>query len=1146
MSQPTVFGPSAAVTMTNLALYGGSYVLTPLEFANQVTQATANQYAFANQLALPFVNSPMTTSQYVNVVLTNMGVNAEPLNSAVVAYMNSVGRANWGTVTLQLGQILSTLTGDVTYGPAANAWNALVTDNFAEWTGTAPVPGSNIAMTTTANELVVGTGGDDKFSGSTTTFQGGDTVRGGGGNDVLMLSLQAGLYNNVTTQGVNRIEIDADGDVTVGASKFSTELQSILITNKSTGNMVLNDLQEDSRNSIMFELNDVAADVTLNFDQQALLGASTVEVKLTEVTGALALVGENGEAIETTILDVQDVKGAASTLKSLSATGGTTLEIKGGLAGQAFTITAPLPSTLTTVNAASAAGVFAGNLVLDVTGNGASKALALTGGSGDDKINIGDGYGDGDVLNGGAGADEITINFTTSVDTTRAAAMTKFETANVAFNAPVSFEGAAVDDLKTINLNASTSRADFNRMDSTLTTLNIKANLAQGVEVDYDGVAFASLDINIEGTTKDVVSPATAAIGNAGNTAAIRVINADVVNLTTKAAGNVTLEAALQLDDRDANGRSTSVLNIQSQSDFDLTILGSVDGGGILSAIVDSNDVQEVTVQTNKFGRIFAGNADVAFMEDADALQNLTIKSSTDGDIEMGLIGARDFLGDFGDNPSDLETITIDAALSSTITQWGIDADDTFAGSGSASTVNTINITGGRSSTVNLFGSFGAFGSLVNDRGNNVQGPVSKVGAVTGDNWLQSASIGTVMINTSGLVQGEIDAAYDLNDGGASETIFNNLIGLDQQVQQGGSNVMVSGSGNVTGLYFQDEVAALVDATGLTSTAANHTVFLSEATSGFSPLPGASTGYNIDVPVPIASYTFAVLANDPNNAPASKGFTFRGTESGDLVFATDSADTLAGNGGADLLVGYGGADTIDGGAGNDVLFGDSMDPNRGLAGNAQNVGNDNIVGGAGNDWIIGGGNAANKAGTLETLTGGAGLDVFAYVFDSASLVNALVANPAYTEAGKSTTLALGGQDVITDYTPGVDVIRIDAGGSGDGDNTYAIAYYASQTAVATNIGSGAAGDVQIVVRRGDYNANGTFNQSATGADYQVLFAANGADFSGGAFGMANRTTLFPAAFAGGGTDFTEAVHEIGILGLAAQGGSLTTSDFVFV
>ncbi|MBK8359108.1 MAG: hypothetical protein IPL15_09015 [Comamonadaceae bacterium] len=74
MSQPTVFGPSAAVTMTNLALYGDSYVLTPLEFANQVNQATPNVYAFANQLAAPFVNSPMTTTAYVKMVLANMGM----------------------------------------------------------------------------------------------------------------------------------------------------------------------------------------------------------------------------------------------------------------------------------------------------------------------------------------------------------------------------------------------------------------------------------------------------------------------------------------------------------------------------------------------------------------------------------------------------------------------------------------------------------------------------------------------------------------------------------------------------------------------------------------------------------------------------------------------------------------------------------------------------------------------------------------------------------------------------------------------------------------------------------------------------------------------------------------------------------------
>ena len=236
MSQPTVFGASQAVTMMNLALYGDSYVMAPAEFANQALVAgdtAATQYAFANQIAQPLANSS-STDAYVTLVLGHMGVDANPLHDAVVAYMNSVGKANWGTVTLQLGQILSGLTGDVTYGAAANAWNAEVSANFIEWSGATPVLGNNFAMTTKANENIVGTSEDDTFTGTgdpagSRTYQGGDTVTGGAGYDTLMLSLFSGTYNNVTTSSVQRIVIDADGDVTVGASLFDTTLSSIQI-----------------------------------------------------------------------------------------------------------------------------------------------------------------------------------------------------------------------------------------------------------------------------------------------------------------------------------------------------------------------------------------------------------------------------------------------------------------------------------------------------------------------------------------------------------------------------------------------------------------------------------------------------------------------------------------------------------------------------------------------------------------------------------------------------------------------------------------------------------------------------------------------------------------------------------------------------
>jgi hypothetical protein len=90
-------------------------------------------------------------------------------------------------------------------------------------------------------------------------------------------------------------------------------------------------------------------------------------------------------------------------------------------------------------------------------------------------------------------------------------------------------------------------------------------------------------------------------------------------------------------------------------------------------------------------------------------------------------------------------------------------------------------------------------------------------------------------------------------------------------------------------------------------------------------------------------------------------------------------------------------------------------------------------------------------------------------------------------------------------------------------------------------------DVQVVVRRGDYNlTTGTFTQfgvgSGAGADYQVLFMTDGEQFRGTRWVHVSRA---PGAFAGGGSDFNAASHEIAVLGLAAAGGSLSTTDIVF-
>ena len=1146
MSQPTVFGASQAVTMMNLALYGDSYVLTPAEFANQANQATntaSGQYAYANLIAQPA--SVLSTDAYVTLVLGHMGVDANPLHDAVVAYMNSVGVANRGTVTLQLGQILSGLTLDVTYGAAANAWNALVSANFAEWTGTAPVPGSNVAMTTVANENVVGTSGDDSFSGSTGTYQGGDTVTGGAGADSLMLALASGTYNNVSLSSVERVVVDADGDVTVSASRYTTGVNSIGITNKTQGSVTLFDLQEAGP-GLTFDLNDVSADVTLNFDQQAAQGANAVDVTLTEVTGALSLVGEGVEAIETVNLHVADLKGAASMLKSLGATKATTLNIDGGLAGQKFVIAAPLPATLATVDAST----FVGNLVLDST----AMDYKVLMGTGNDKLIAGDAYGDNDTISGGAGSDIVAVNFTTNTDVTREATMTGVETLDAVFNASVSFEGNKVDDLATINLGttnavdldplsatgyktgtaASTSRADFNRMDATLATVNFTANANQGLEVDYDAVFGVNPELTLNITGK------TSTIGNAGGSS-VRVINASTVNLNHNGTVAATLANGLQVDDNLVGGHTTNV-SITNNSDADLTI--ATLGPAPLyfgTAIVDGNTVQNLNITSTKSGDIFAGDGLFALMAEADNLQRFTVSSATASNLILGGVGTdATFNG-----ASDLEFVSISAGVASTIQQWGIDADNSPGiGGAGAATVSTILVNGATASTIVLGG------SPATDLNVSV-GPEDRNdvrGDAYGGNWLQAASIGTMTINSVGTtVAGTVEFSSDMDDQSDLEVHVTGLIGLDLQSQQAGSKITVSGSALVTGLYFHDEVVTTIDASALTNKATHGTVDDKILTNADNDVSGAEDD-NLTPLLSIGSthaffaYSFYVIADDEVHGPAStgtgsSGFTFLGSVGSDFVYATGSTDNLSGNAGNDFLVGYAGNDTVDGGDGDDVLFGDDLGPSGDGSTIFRETGNDVLMGGAGNDVLIGGNNDIGVVGGLlgDYLTGGAGNDAF--VFHLETITNGVTVS---TELGKSTNTVK--QDFITDFTPGQDTIFIQ---NDNGDNTYAIAYYNSNVADATFIANGGT-DVQVVIRRGDYNlTTGTFTQfgvgSGAGADYQVLFMQDGNDF---AFSALARIAA-PAAWAGGGVDFVAASHEIAVLGLAAAGGSLSTSDIVF-
>ena len=126
-----------------------------------------------------------------------------------------------------------------------------------------------------------------------------------------------------------------------------------------------------------------------------------------------------------------------------------------------------------------------------------------------------------------------------------------------------------------------------------------------------------------------------------------------------------------------------------------------------------------------------------------------------------------------------------------------------------------------------------------------------------------------------------------------------------------------------------------------------------------------------------------------------------GNRHDDTLIGDDGADLLRGGGQNDLLKGGQGNDTLRGGAGADTLRGGGQGDQ--LEGGQ---GNDTLRGGAGADTLRGGGQGDQLEGGAgnDTLTGGGGADTFLFDGDTAT-----------------------GQDVITDFQNGTDVIRITGG-----------------------------------------------------------------------------------------------------------------------
>lgn len=312
-----VFGPAAVVSVLNRAFTNTSP--SNSVFANQVATAgttDASQLAFAKAFGAQYAVGK-TAADLSALLMTNMGLDNALLKAALTDYIAANGTQNVGIIAWQLSSILSNLENDATYGAAAKAWNAEVTDAYqysSDAANTTPSSGgttgneaSKSFVLTTAQDVRTGGSGNDFFRGvagqpvgaqEQTTFNSSDILDGAGGTDSLILNL-VGNYNGGArvkaienlVLGTNVGAVAFDYNVNEGFNEISN-VQTIEYDQINVGEqVVVNNIVKtagdngDQIATLLWdnEATSVAGAIGANFRASAVLGATNLNIVLDDV-----------------------------------------------------------------------------------------------------------------------------------------------------------------------------------------------------------------------------------------------------------------------------------------------------------------------------------------------------------------------------------------------------------------------------------------------------------------------------------------------------------------------------------------------------------------------------------------------------------------------------------------------------------------------------------------------------------------------------------------------------------------------------------------------------------------------------------------------------------------------------------------------
>lgn len=452
------------------------------------------------------------------------------------------------------------------------------------------------------------------------TLTSSDKITGTGGTtDTLFAQLTAGAVTTVLPNSVSGIEVVSlevlGGNAqTLDLSNGDSSVTTVKVSNSTTagGTATVQGIQS-AVNTV--ELSNVSQNVTVT-GATAKFAATTdaVTLKLNAVTAGAVVLQPSvaGSGFET--INLQSNGSVANVLASLSDGLGNSLATINVSGSQNVTFTL-LDTTVTTVNAVGYTGKMS---FTSVAGSGAQ---AVTGGSGNDTINLLGTYTTADVINGGDGTDKLVMSQAQAIlATTANANITNIETIGL----------SDINSATAITVNNLGGATGLQLFAGGATNANLTANFATGTnsfdfQDETDGGA-ETFTLTVAGTsTADVMNvtmgtTAAAAVLDGGGL--FTITGAETVNLTAQ-GGATTYAGGITLTDTAAN----QALVVKGAVNFVVTgavRADSIDASGMTGSAVLQLNGGTGTTATTITG---TGNADVLI-------------GSTVGDIINGGAGA--------------------------------------------------------------------------------------------------------------------------------------------------------------------------------------------------------------------------------------------------------------------------------------------------------------------------------------------------------------------------------------------------------------------------------------------------------------------------------------------------------------------------